>query len=172
MLFGCAGADDLAEIAALINQAYGGTGDEQGWTHEGGLIAGDRTRPEWLAKDLAETPGAFILTLREAAGAPLRASLWLEPKTEDIWYLGLVAVRPGGQAQGTGRRLLEEAERIAAEAGAKRMRLTVINLRDTLRAWYERRGYEATGELVPFPHLEGRERRDDLVLVAMEKPLA
>jgi hypothetical protein len=53
--------------------------------------------------------------------------------------------------------------------------MTVIAIRDTLIAWYGRRGYRPTGETRPFPyHAEGigRPLRDDLSFVVLEKALA
>jgi hypothetical protein len=52
--------------------------------------------------------------------------------------------------------------------------MTVIHCRDTLIAWYERRGYRRTGETRPFPYGDarfGEPRRSDLYFVVLEKPL-
>jgi hypothetical protein len=54
------------------------------------------------------------------------------------------------------------------------MRMTVITIRDTLIAWYERRGYARTGELLPFPYGDqrfGLPQRDDLRFEVLEKSL-
>ena len=53
--------------------------------------------------------------------------------------------------------------------------MTVIDIRDTLLAWYERRGYRRTGETRPFPYGDerfGQPLRDDLCFLALEKDLA
>jgi hypothetical protein len=45
-------------------------------------------------------------------------------------------------------------------------------VRETLIAWYERRGYVLTGETQPFPYGDerfGRPLRDDLHFVLLEK---
>jgi hypothetical protein len=48
------------------------------------------------------------------------------------------------------------------------MEMTVIDSRDSLIAWYERRGYVRTGETRPFPV-----RRDPpLTFAVLEKPLS
>ena len=52
--------------------------------------------------------------------------------------------------------------------------MTVINVRDTLIAWYVRRGYALTGETEPFPYGDNRfgiPRRDDLHSVVLRKRL-
>ncbi|MFA7541555.1 MAG: GNAT family N-acetyltransferase, partial [Lysobacterales bacterium] len=49
-----------------------------------------------------------------------------------------------------------------------------IWLRDSLIAWYQRRGYAVTGEQMPFPYGDERfgiPRRDDLHFIILEKPL-
>jgi hypothetical protein len=69
--------------------------------------------------------------------------------------------------------VLAEAERRARDdLGAARMELAVIAARTDLIAWYERRGYRATGETRPFPYDElvgGSALRDDLYFVVLEK---
>ncbi len=52
--------------------------------------------------------------------------------------------------------------------------MTVIQLRDRLIAWYERRGYRRTGKTLPFPYGDDRfgiPNRDDLHFVVLEKPI-
>jgi hypothetical protein len=47
--------------------------------------------------------------------------------------------------------------------------MTVVHLRETLIAWYQRRGYRLTGETLPFP--SGDTLRTDLRFVVLEKSL-
>lgn len=162
-------AGDLAEIVALMNRAYRG---REGWAVEQGYILGDRISLPDLQAELAAKPQMLLLVWREAGA--LLGSVSLEPVSAEAWYLGALTVEPGRQDAGLGRRLLAEAERVAREAGAKRMRLTVIWVREALIAWYKRRGYVATGETAPFPYDDdrwGRPTRDDLHFVFFEKPL-
>ena len=49
------------------------------------------------------------------------------------------------------------------------MRLTVVHIRETLIAWYQRRGYRLTDETEPFPQPALALR--DLHLVVLEKAL-
>ncbi|MFD0776789.1 GNAT family N-acetyltransferase, partial [Streptomonospora algeriensis] len=90
-------------------------------------------------------------------------------------YFGMFAVQPDAQGGGLGRRVLAEAERIAAEElDSATMRMTVLRQRADLIAWYERRGYRRTGETVPFPYGDerfGLPKREDLVLEELAKPL-
>jgi hypothetical protein len=69
---------------------------------------------------------------------------------------------------------LQAAEDFAKERGGHRIRMTVVNVRKTLIAWYERRGYALTGETKPFPYGDerfGRPLRDDLHFVVLEKDI-
>jgi histone acetyltransferase (RNA polymerase elongator complex component) len=82
---------------------------------------------------------------------------------------------PELQNAGIGRQVLAEAERIVREQfGLPLMRMTVIDLREELVAWYERRGYRRTGIKKPFPATDprfGLPRRDDLRFEVLEKNL-
>lgn len=52
--------------------------------------------------------------------------------------------------------------------------MTVIDIRDELIAFYERRGYVRTGTKKPFPYGDERfgiPKRDDLRFEVLEKPL-
>ncbi len=100
--------------------------------------------------------------------------MWLEPLGDDVWYLGSLAVEPGLQNGGLGRELLDAAEGWAAARGARRVRMTVVNVRDALMAWYVRRGYRRTGATRPFPYGDdrfGTPLRHDLCFVVLEKPV-
>jgi GNAT superfamily N-acetyltransferase len=167
-------AADLPAIADLVNSAYRGEISRQGWTTEADYLDGQRTDAAILARDLAETGGAVVLTLREAPGGDLLGTVWLEPAEAGVWYLGMLTVRPDIQDRQLGRTLLAGAEAHAAGLGAMRVRMTVVGVRDTLIAWYERRGYALTGERRPFPYGDerfGQPRREDLDFVVLEKAL-
>jgi GNAT superfamily N-acetyltransferase len=164
---------DVDAIAALVNSAYRGESSRAGWTTEADYLEGQRTDAARLRAELAAKEGAVLLTLRDDDG-PLLGSVWLEPRGVDVWYLGMFTIRPDIQSRGLGRMLLDEAERFAKARGARRMQMTVIQLRAPLIAWYERCGFRPTGETVPFPY--GDERtgiplRDDLQLLLFEKQL-
>jgi ribosomal protein S18 acetylase RimI-like enzyme len=87
----------------------------------------------------------------------------------------MFAVQPGLQRGGIGKAVLAEAERLVREEWRlPLMRMTVIDLREELIAWYERRGYRSTGETLPFPATDprfGLPKRDDLRFAVLEKDL-
>jgi ribosomal protein S18 acetylase RimI-like enzyme len=174
MIFAPCQDDELEAIAALVNSAYRGQESRAGWTSEAELLGGQRTDAGALRNDLATALGATILTLRESADGAIVASVWLQPLDAQTFYLGMLAVKPSRQADGLGRVLLAEAEAIAHAAGAMTMQLTVIEQREALIAWYERRGYRRTGKVKPFPYGDervGEPKRGDLRLATFEKAI-
>ncbi|MBA4013503.1 MAG: GNAT family N-acetyltransferase [Phenylobacterium sp.] len=174
MRFSPADPSELPVIAALVNSAYRGESSRQGWTTEADYLGGQRTDAQTLARDLAADPQAVVMTLRDEPDGPLLGCVWLEPTEGGAWYLGMLTVRPDLQDRQLGRTMLAAAEAHVRELGALRVRMTVIQIRDTLIAWYERRGYARTGETRPFPYADarfGRPARDDLEFIVLEKAL-
>ncbi|CAN5712196.1 GNAT family N-acetyltransferase [soil metagenome] len=167
-------AADLPALVDLVNSAYRGETSRQGWTTEADYLEGQRIELETLTRDLAETRGAALFMWRDDPDTPLLGTVWLEPAEPGVWYLGMLTVRPDLQARRLGRSLLHAAEAVAERKGARRIRMTVVNIRDTLIAWYGRRGYDPTGETRPFPYGDNRfgdPLRDDLAFVVLEKAL-
>ncbi len=157
---------DVDAIVALTESAYRGDASRAGWTTEADLLDGQRTDAREVAGLIANP--AVKLLLAEDEGR-LLASCVLERLVDGDacdGYFGMFSVRPDAQGNGTGRALLAEAERIARdEWHARTMRMTVIDVRSELIAWYERRGYRRTGERRAFPYGEPRfgiPKRDDL----------
>src|SRR5277367_270463 len=172
MLLNRAVEADYAAIIDLVNLAFRGTGPSASWNIETGLIEGQRLNESLLREDLAAKPEAHLLTYRDDLDGALLGTVLLDPKKDGVWYLGLLTVRPDLQNRQLGRTLLSAAENFAKERGARRIRMTVVNLRDALIAWYRRRGYTLTGEWQPFPYGDerfGRPLRDDLRFVVLQK---
>lgn len=165
---------DLGAAAALVNSAYRGESSRQGWTTEADYLDGQRTSEADLRQDLAANPAAQLYLFRGAADQPLLGVVWLEPAGGEAWFLGMLTVRPELQDRGLGRRMLDDAETLVRGQGGRRLRMTVVSIRDTLIAWYARRGYLDTGETKPFPYQDrrfGDPKRDDLAFVVLEKVL-
>ena len=165
---------DLPAIVALMNAAYRGVGPAAGWNSEAGYIEGDRTSELLLGAEIDANPHAFLLVVRDQATASIHGCVWLQPLSAGTWYLGSLTVAPPLQNSGLGRTMLDAAERWAADHGARTVEIKVVNVRDTLIAWYGRRGYRLTGETHPFPYGDtrfGTPLRDDLTFVVLEKAL-
>ncbi|MGY1410394.1 GNAT family N-acetyltransferase [Luteimonas sp. A611] len=160
---------DIPALVALVTCAYRGEASRAGWTTEADLLDGARIDPQVLRADMAR-PRSRVLVVDGSDGLVACAHV---ADDGDAAYFGMFAVQPGLQGGGLGARLLAECERVAREEWAlPAMRMTVIDLRDELIAWYQRRDYRRTGILKPFPY--GDERfgvplRDDLRFEVLEK---
>ena len=164
---------DVPAIAALMNLAFRGSGSDAGWTTEAEHFQGNRTSEELLREDIAADADAAMLVWR-SPNDMLLGCVWLEAEDENIWYLGSLTIDPCRQKSGMGRKLLAAAEDLVCEQGGQEIRMTVINVRDTLIAWYVRCGYALTGETEPFPYGDNRfgiPKRDDLHFVVLRKRL-
>ena len=164
---------DYPAIIDLANLAYRGTGPSASWNIEN-FIEGQRLNDSLLREELSAKPEAHLLTYRDAPDRPVLGTVWLDPGKDGVWYLGLLTIHPDLQKGKLGRSLLAAAEDFARARGARRIQMTVVNVRDILIAWYERRGYTLTGETRPFPYGDerfGRPTRDDLHFVVLTKDI-
>ena len=164
--------DDADAIVALAQSAYRGDASRAGWTTEADFLDGQRIDRDGVIELLGEGQG---IVLAEGDDGSPRACCHVARDADDAWF-GLFAVDPALQGQGVGDRLLAEAERrVAADFGCRRLRMKVIWLRDSLIAWYLRRGFQRSDETHPFPYGQERfgiPRRDDLHFIVLDKPLA
>lgn len=159
-------------IVALTNWAFRGQGAQASWNVEEHLL-GDRVTEALLRQDLAAAPGGRLLIWRDAAGEHL-GHVRLDPLDEGVWYLAMLTVRPDRQDRKLGRRLLAACEDYVRAHGGRRVRMTVVNKRESLIAWYQRRGYALTGETEPFPYGDDRfgvPTADDLCFVVLEREI-
>jgi len=166
--------DDVPAIVALMNRAYRGTRSSIAWNSEAAYIAGDRTSENLLRADLLAHRKAVLLKWIEAPSPAIAGCVWLAPLDNVTWYLGSLAAEPDRQNNGLGRALLASAEHWIGRHGGTRVRMTVVSVRESLIAWYLRRGYRLTGQTEPFPyddHRFGTPLRDDLEFVVLEKDL-
>ena len=161
---------DTDAIVALAQSAYRGETSRIGWTTEADFLDGQRIDAQGITDMLSVGQG---IVLAESGGC-LSGCCHIQRDGDACWF-GLFAVSPALQGQGVGDALLARAEREASESfGAAWMKMKVIWLRDTLIAWYERRGYVRTGDVHPFPYGDARfglPRRDDLHFVVLAKSL-
>ena len=169
--FRAATVDDLDALVALVTSAYRGDVSKQGWTTEADFLDGNRIDRDVLRKDI-ERPRSTVL-IAERDGAMLACAHVCEE--DGAGYFGMFSVQPNLQGGGVGKAVLEEAERIVRDDwGLPAMRMTVIDIRDELIAFYVRRGYALTGIKKPFPYGDPRygiPKRDDLRFEVLEKRL-
>jgi ribosomal protein S18 acetylase RimI-like enzyme len=167
--FRAAARADLAAVVALVESAYRGDVSRDGWTTEADFLGGQRTSLDDL-EPLLGRPRSRIL-LAERDGELLACAHVMVD--EGTGYFGMFSVVPTLQGGGIGKSVLAECERIVREEWrCPSMRMTVIDIRDTLIAFYERRGYARTGIHKPFPYGDARyglPLREDLRFEVLEK---
>ena len=156
---------DAPALKTLLEAAYRGDSARRGWNHEADILDDERVAPGELEALLAD-PAVTILTARD--GDTLIGCVAVTSKDASLAYLGMLCVEPTLQSAGVGRSLLDAAEDHARAHGIAAMEMTVIDSRDTLIAWYERRGYARTGETRPFPV----PRDPPITFAVLEKPLS
>lgn len=171
--FRTASENDIPAIVSLVTSAYRGDASRAGWTTEADLLDGPRVDVDLLRQDLLR-PLSQVLLAESPAGELLAcAHVAID---DGAGYFGMFAVRPDLQGSGIGRQVMAEAERIARDDWQQTlMRMTVIDLRDELIAYYQRRGYRRTGIKKPFPYGDARfgiPLREDIRFEVLEKPLS
>jgi ribosomal protein S18 acetylase RimI-like enzyme len=160
---------DIPALVQLLNSAYRGEASKKGWTTEADMISGElRSNEEQLTK-LMKKPGSVFLKSTNEKNE-IEGCVYLD-KREGKLYLGMLSVSPALQARGTGKQLMEAAERHATQEGYPSIFMRVISIRPELIAWYERKGYYRTGEVQPFEDSEFGKAREPFEFWVMQKDL-
>ncbi|PPU75774.1 GNAT family N-acetyltransferase [Xanthomonas sp. NCPPB 1638] len=169
--FRTATVEDIDALVQLVTSAYRGDSSRVGWTTEADLLDGARIDPAVLRQDILRERSLVLLVEQDGrllACAHIAAD-------DDAGYFGMFAVEPTLQGSGLGKTLLAYAERlVASEWELPLIRMTVIDVRHELIAFYERRGYRRTGVFKPFPYGDerfGMPLREDLRFEVLEKQL-
>lgn len=167
---------DIDALVALVESAYRGDASKQGWTTEADLLGGRRTGADDIQACIDRKDSVILLAERTDHVGHDELLACAHVAVEDgAGYFGMFSVRPTQQGGGIGKVVINEAERIVREDwGLPAMRMTVIDVREELISFYERRGYHRTGIKKPFPYGDerfGQPKRDDLRFEVLEKAL-
>lgn len=165
---------DASAIADLLNSAYRGESSRAGWTTEADLIDGLRTTAQAIAH-LIQQSNTFILVgeLDQQLAATVCCELLQEGSSHKA-KLGMIAVKPILQNQGLGKQMIQAAEAQARNQWpVQAYCMTVVTVRDTLIAFYQRQGYQPTGVVQPFPYDSAlwQVKVDGLQFEYFEKPV-
>ncbi|HXH32561.1 MAG TPA: GNAT family N-acetyltransferase [Bacteriovoracaceae bacterium] len=163
-----AAGSDAKDLCAVINSAYRGEPSKEGWTSEADLVGGLRIDLAGVSELLGLEKNHFIVAVNDADG--LLGSVHVIEEAAGVLYFGLLAVNPKFQTAGIGKRLLAEVEKLAQVQGARKIRIMVLNVRDELISYYERRGFRLSGQEEKFP-FEELLKVKGLKLVEMVKDL-
>jgi ribosomal protein S18 acetylase RimI-like enzyme len=121
---------DIPAMVPVINAAF----DLEGF------LEGPRTDENKLAKLMEK--GDFLVAC-DIRGH-IVASVHVELRAER-GYFGMLAVDPGHQRRGLGRRMVAAVEEHCRQSGCNAMDLTVLSLRTELPPLYRKLGYLETG---------------------------
>jgi len=147
---------DAQTVAELVNSAYRGESSRAGWTTEADILEGKRTTTQEVAA-IIRREDAFILlgVLRDEIVATICCERQVLAGKNAV-HFGLIAVKPLLQNKGYGRSLIQAAEAMTSrEWSVAGYYMSVISLRVELTAFYERLGYQRTGEFRNFPENPG-----------------
>lgn len=147
MNFRIATAADAPALNELVNSAYRGDSSKKGWTTEAELLDGIRTSEESLRRMMTHRDAVILLAEEDKE---LKGCVYLEQQKESL-YLGMLTVRPDLQGKGLGAQLMKVSEERAQDLGCKKIKMTVITVRDELIAYYKRKGFVDTGLREDFP---------------------
>ena len=163
---------DIPTLIALVTSAYRGQASRAGWTTEADILDGQRVDAAGIEADLQRERSAIVVAERDGQ----MVACCHVADEHGAGYFGMFAVAPTEQGSGLGKQVIAYAEDFVAQHWhLPVMQMTVIDCRDELIAFYQRRGYARTGIKKPFPYGDARfgiPKRDDLRFEVLEKPLA
>lgn len=142
---------DAPALSHLVNSAYRGDSSKAGWTTEADLLGGQRTDADKILEMIESQTSQIEIAFDSERSDDILGCVYLNQENIVTLYFGMLTVNPAIQAQGLGKLLLSHLESVARDKGYKKIRMTVISVRKELIAFYERRGYWATGVTEVFP---------------------
>lgn len=158
-----ADVDQSQAICKLLNSAYRGS---SGWTTEKNIISGNRTNHNEIETAIRSTNSYFFVVNQSNQ----IVSCIHIVKKDDHAQLGFFAVQPSLQGNGLGTYVLEQAEIFArTRLYSKKLRMIVVSQRTELIAFYERRGYQRTGQVEILPASIGIPKQANLTIDYLEK---
>lgn len=175
--------NDIPQVEILMNRCYRFA---EGWTNEAELVGGIRTNQDELRGVIEDDQQYFFVYPKTDTGkrdgaetgevlACINVTVF-----EDSAYIGMFAVNPKLQGAGIGGTMLAAAETFAKRhlsnadnADQPMMKMLVLNGRPKLLAYYERRGYQPTGNTEPFPEdgNNGEPKQQGLYFLELAKVL-
>lgn len=139
-------ADEVAEVSAAAARdltARFGAGHWSGEPTGDGLRSGLRRAPAWLARE----GGRAVATFRLATRKPWAIDpAWFTPCARPL-YLTDMAVHPGFQGRGVGRRCVEEMLVMARRRPAGAIRLDAYDAPAGAGGFYARCGFAERGRV-------------------------
>ncbi|GJQ11251.1 hypothetical protein GpartN1_g3042.t1 [Galdieria partita] len=185
--------EDLRALVDLINTCYR---SPSCWTNESSLIKGERVNLEQvrdyikssellvLKREGTNSNGSCTSSRNQSSTIPLLlgcvrtgpvSETVVGPLAEVAGYVGLLCSHPCCQGSGVGTFLIDAAEeRCATFHKLNKMVMDVLDAREELIKWYEKKGYRRTESFVParaFIEGKGELMLKDCNFILLEKKL-
>jgi ribosomal protein S18 acetylase RimI-like enzyme len=175
--FRIATPEDASAIQQLVQSAFQAADTRQDWTADMELNIRFRVAVEEVMPRITNPNSAIVMafTTTENGNQALVASVEVAKRSDDLARLSMLAVNQHHQRGGIGREILTYAEKYCQHQwGVTKFGLDALSTRQALIAWYMRRGYQKTGETVPFPveKFSDLALPGDLCFVQLEKELS
>lgn len=177
LLLRIADEDDIEAVVDLLNLCYR---SGEGWTHEAGLISGERLNAADMQAMLDGKKHFFFVFDNNGLSADVGALIGCIVVKMDVEsvdhtaYIEMVAVHPVVQNQGVGGEMLSAVEDFAAQHLRQGwMKMLVVEQRKELVDYYGRRGYEPADspkQTVDEQHY-GHAERPEIRMVELAKRL-
>ena len=167
----------VKQAVDLLNRCYR---CDEGWTNEAALIGGIPATLSQI-KAMIDSPDAYLFVFdnpnddQDIVGCI--SVDFSAINHQPAAYIGTFAVNPCLQGKGIGDVMLSAVETFATRhAKAKNLgylSMSILSHRPELLAYYQRRGYQLTGETMPFPTdgNHGAPKREGLFLALLNKPM-
>lgn len=149
--------EDAEKLHQIIHGGYRTT---DSWTTEHHLVSGERISVDAVVDTIeSDIDRLFVACLEEGDPSEPVGCICVQfardhahlGLSDDHAMLGLFAVDPKHQSCGMGNKLLSYSLDHIKEVGScKFATLWVIEQREDIIAWYERKGFKHTGKRVPF----------------------
>ena len=149
ILFRPAQLEDAPILVSLLNEAYRPNQVlPQAWTHESDIIEGERINLKQMQNAITQENTVLLVAEQNKK---IVGCVHIENQTDSA-YIGMLTVDPNIQSQGLGKAILSYAEDYALKTwGIRTFKMSVVETRDTLIAFYVRRGYKQTGTYMDYP---------------------
>jgi ribosomal protein S18 acetylase RimI-like enzyme len=157
--FRVATLEDAPQLQGLIQSAFRAEDSRSDWTGDMGLASQFHISVKEIEDFIKGPDSAFLMATNNTDVAV--GTIGVSKRGPNSARLSMLAVDHRYHREGLGRQVLGYAEAYGQQTwGATKLELNALSTRQTLIAWYMRRGYQKTGETSPFP----RERFPDLNL--------
>lgn len=136
-------------LTTLVNAAYRPQHAlTTAWTHESDWVTGQRIDLAQMCTALNQKNVVILILIDHER---ILACVQIE-QLQDCAYIGMLSVLPELQNAGLGKIMLDAAEHFAqTQWNIQQFKMSVMTVRESLMAYYLRRGYVQTGEFFDYP---------------------